>query len=108
MISVNLNLDCESIDEVLAAIERLKEAGVSTSTSVGVNPAAGNPNELRYNAVTGKRLRLSKQEQAMVEQGTATREQIAAERLAAEQGVPQVGADHSMPEDNGKSVWGDE
>lgn len=111
MFNVNLNYDCESLEELLHAIERVRAAGIAPSVSTGsreepLDKAGKGPNEIRYNQEFGK-FRYKNQEQALFESGKMTREEIVATRLSEKQVSTEPVTD-TLPQDDGGSVLGDD
>lgn len=117
-ITANVNYEATSKDEFLALLNELK--GMNITPNVTVKPASKDekgPNEKEFLELSGmQRMRLSNEENALVQAGQATREDIAAQKVvlikmqnqdglsvAERQGAQPVA---QLPVDDGDDVIG--
>lgn len=82
-ITANVNYEATSEDEFLALLDKLLARNITPN--VTVKPAAKDekgPNEREFLQLSGmQRMRLSNEENALVQAGQATREEIAAQKV---------------------------
>lgn len=112
-LNVNISFECDSEEQFLQLIEKLSGMDIQPTVKLSKPPPqeGKGPNERAYLEKSGlSRFRMTKDEAAKVEAGTATRESIALDRMAelSDDYVVAVAQGAQLPADDRKSVFGED